>query len=72
MAGFNLLKELLKRPDVAAAIKKINPSTPTPVDVTIKKKTLTRGTGVTYSNIKTSPEGLLNQTNVQKKTLLGG
>ena len=47
-------------------------SVATPVDVTVKKKTLTRGTGVTYSNIKTSPEGLLNQTNVQKKTLLGG
>jgi hypothetical protein len=44
----------------------------TTVDVTVKKKTLTKGTGVTYSNIKTSPEGLLNQTNVQKKTLLGG
>ena len=45
--GFNLLKELLKRPDVAAAIKKINPSTPTPVDVSaegMKKKNLARGT----------------------------
>ena len=51
---------------------KTSTSTPTVVDVTVKKKTLTRGTGVTYSNIKTSPDGLLNQTEVQKKTLLGG
>jgi selenophosphate synthase len=70
--GFGLLKELLNRPDVAAAIKKVSTSEPVVVDVIAKKKTLTRGTGVTYSNIKTSPDGLLNQTEVQKKTLLGG
>jgi hypothetical protein len=53
-------------------IKAVTPSEPVVVDVIAKKKTLTKGTGVTYSNIKTSPDGLLNQTEVQKKTLLGG
>jgi hypothetical protein len=77
MAGFNLLKELLKRPDVAAAIKKINPSTPTPVDVSAegmrkKSKTLARGTGVTYSGVRTSSQGLLTGARTEKKTLLGG
>ena len=73
--GFGLLKELLNRPDVAAAIKKINPSTPTPVDVSaegMKKKTLTRGTNVSYSGIKTSSQGLLTGARTDKKTLLGG
>jgi hypothetical protein len=46
-------------------------STPVVVDVIAKKKTLTRGIGVTYSNIKTSSEGLLNSANVKNKTLLG-
>jgi hypothetical protein len=49
----------------------ITRSTPTVVDVIAKKKTLTRGTGVTYSNIKTSSQGLLNSANVKNKTLLG-
>ena len=80
--GFGLLKELLNRPDVAAAIKKINPSTPTPVDVSAagmamearKTKTLkgARGTGVTYSGVKTSSQGLLTGARTDKKTLLGG
>ena len=73
--GFGLLKELLNRPDVAAAIKKVNPSTPTPVDVTVdgmKKKNLARGTNVSYSGIKTSSQGLLTGAKTEKKTLLGG
>ena len=72
--GFGLLKELLNRPDVAAAIKKVNPSTPTPVDVTvdgIKKKNLVRGTNVSYSGIRTTSKGLLTDVKLEKKTLLG-
>ena len=55
--------------------KRVVTSTPTPVDVSaagMKKKTLTKGTGVTYSGIKTSSQGLLAGANVEKKTLLGG
>ena len=52
-------------------------STPISVDVSAtgmkkKSKTLTRGTGVTYSGIKTSSQGLLVGANIEKKTLLGG
>ncbi len=43
----------------------------TPVDVTVKKKTLTRGTSVSYSKIKTSADGLLTNPTIEKKTLLG-
>ena len=53
----------------------IKKSTPTPVDVSaegMKKKTLTRGTGVTYSGVKTSSQGLLTGARTDKKTLLGG
>ena len=48
---------------------------PTPVDVSaegMKKKTLAKGTGVTYSGIKTSSQGLLTGAITEKKTLLGG
>ena len=55
-------------------------SIPTPVDVsaagmamqTKKSKTLAKGTGVTYSGIKTSSQGLLTGAITEKKTLLGG
>jgi len=50
-------------------------SKPMSVDVSatgMKKKTLSKGTGVTYSGIKTSSQGLLVGANVEKKTLLGG
>ena len=50
-------------------------SQPTPVDVSaegMKKKTLTRGTNVSYSGIKTSSQGLLTGAKTEKKTLLGG
>ena len=53
----------------------ITRSTPTPVDVSVegmKKKTLTRGTNVSYSGIKTSSQGLLTGAKTEKKTLLGG
>lgn len=62
--------------------KRVTPSTPTPVDVsatgmamqTKKAKTLkgSRGTGVTYSGVKTSSQGLLTGAITEKKTLLGG
>lgn len=50
---------------------------PTPVDVSAegmkkKSKTLARGTGVTYSGIRTSSQGLLTGAYTEKKTLLGG
>ena len=55
----------------------LSKSTPMAVDVTAegmkkKSKTLTRGTGVTYSGVKTSSQGLLTGANTEKKTLLGG
>ena len=55
--------------------KRVVTSTPTPVDVSaegMKKKNLPKGTGVTYSGIKTSSQGLLVGANTEKKTLLGG
>jgi hypothetical protein len=53
----------------------IGKSKPTPVDVSaegMKKKNLARGTGVTYSGVKTSSQGLLTGAKTEKKTLLGG
>ena len=50
-------------------------SVATPVDVSaegMKKKTLARGTGVTYSGVRTSSQGLLTGAKTEKKTLLGG
>ena len=50
-------------------------STPIAVDVSaagMKKKTLARGTGVTYSGVRTSSQGLLTGAKTEKKTLLGG
>ena len=55
--------------------KRVVTSTPTPVDVSaegMKKKTLAKGTGVTYSGVKTSSQGLLTGAKTEKKTLLGG
>ena len=55
--------------------KRVVTSTPTPVDVSaegMKKKTLTKGSGVTYSGVKTSSQGLLTGAITEKKTLLGG
>ena len=53
----------------------ITRSTPMPVDVSaqaMKKKNLARGTGVTYSGVRTSSQGLLTGARTEKKTLLGG
>ena len=62
--------------------KRVVTSTPTPVDVSStgmamqakKTKTLkgARGTGVTYSGVRTSSQGLLTGAKTEKKTLLGG
>ena len=54
---------------------KTTTSTPMSVDVSvegIKKKNLPKGTGVTYSGIRTSSQGLLTGAKTEKKTLLGG
>ena len=52
----------------------ISKSSPTTVDVSaegMKKKNLARGTGVTYSGVRTSSRGLLSDVKLEKKTLLG-
>ena len=72
-----MVVRFIKSPEVQAMIKPVTTSTPTPVDVSAegmrkKSKTLTRGTGVTYSGVKTSSQGLLTGANTEKKTLLGG
>ena len=67
MGGLSIGKKIGSKP--------ITLSTPMAVDVSaagMKKKTLTKGTGVTYSGIKTSSQGLLVGANTEKKTLLGG
>ena len=76
----NLAKKVIKK-IVPEATEKVyrafsnTISTPISVDVSatgMKKKTLTKGTGVSYSGIKTSSQGLLVGANTEKKTLLGG
>ena len=56
--------------------KRVVTSTPKPVDVSVegmrKKSTALKGTGVTYSGVKTSSQGLLTGAKTEKKTLLGG
>ena len=72
--GIGVLKKLLNRPDVVAAFKKVNLSTPEIHDVTVEgiKKKFNKGTNVSYSGIRTTSKGLLTDANVEKKTLLGG
>ena len=56
-------------------LRNIQISKPMPVDVSaegMKKKNLARGTGVTYSGVRTSSQGLLTGAITEKKTLLGG
>ena len=77
-----LLVRFIKSPEVQAMLKPTTISTPKAVDVTAtgmamearKAKTLkgSRGTGVTYSGVKTSSQGLLTGAITEKKTLLGG
>ena len=70
--GKMVLKLIQQNPQM---FKPVVTSTPTSVDVSaegMKKKNLPRGTGVTYSGVKTSSQGLLTGANTEKKTLLGG
>ena len=76
----NLAKKVIKK-IVPEATEKVyrafsnTTSTPISVDVSatgMKKKTLTKGTGVSYSGIRTSSQGLLTGAKTEKKTLLGG
>jgi hypothetical protein len=67
-------KMILGKTPVGGTIAK---SVPMAVDVSAdgmrkKSKTLARGTGVTYSGVKTSSQGLLTGAKTEKKTLLGG
>ena len=60
---------------IVRGVVQASKSTPMPVDVSaegMKKKNLPRGTGVTYSGVKTSSQGLLTGAYTEKKTLLGG
>ena len=55
-------------------LRNIQISKPSLVDVSaegMKKKNLARGTGVTYSGVRTTSKGLLTQAKIEKKTLLG-
>ena len=75
------ISKMIRLAELVGAVKAVK-STPTPVDVsatgmamqTRKAKTLkgSRGTGVTYSGVKTSSQGLLTGAITEKKTLLGG
>ena len=68
------IAKLMRIAELVGAVKAVK-STPTPVDVSaegMKKKTLARGTGVTYSGVRTSSQGLLTGAKTEKKTLLGG
>jgi hypothetical protein len=74
MAFGKMLQKLIQQ-NPQLFIKPVVTSTPTPVDVSaagMKKKNLTKGTGVTYSGVKTSSQGLLTGAKTEKKTLLGG
>jgi hypothetical protein len=71
-----LVRKLFAKPEVQAMLKQSAKSTPMAVDVSAdgmrkKSKALARGTGVTYSGVKTSSQGLLTGAKTEKKTLLG-
>ena len=57
-------------------LRNIQISKPMPVDVSAegmkKKSNALKGTGVTYSGVRTSSQGLLTGAITEKKTLLGG
>ena len=81
MAFGKMLQKLIQQ-NPQLFIKPVVTSAPKPVDVSStgmamearKTKTLTgsRGSGVTYSGVKTSSQGLLTGAITDKKTLLGG
>ena len=66
--------KILQKAIQSGIISPVKNSTPTPVDVSaegMKKKNLVKGTGVTYSGVRTSSRGLLSDVKLEKKTLLG-
>ena len=68
-------KILQKAVEMGMIKQVVSRSEPIPVDVSaegMKKKNLARGTGVTYSGVRTSSQGLLTGAKTEKKTLLGG
>ena len=75
------IAKLMRIAELVGAVKAVK-STPTPVDVSatgmameakkIKSLKGARGTGVTYSGVRTSSQGLLTGAITEKKTLLGG
>ncbi len=82
MAFGKMLQKLVSSAAAQGILSPVKQSTPIPVDVSAagmamearKNKTLkgSRGTGVTYSGVKTSSQGLLTGARTDKKTLLGG
>jgi hypothetical protein len=76
--GFGkMISKFIQSPEGQKIFKPVTKSTPMAVDVSAegmkkKSKTLARGTGVTYSGVKTSSQGLLTGAKTEKKTLLGG
>ena len=68
-------KILQKAVEMGMIKQVVSRSEPIPVDVSaegMKKKNLARGTGVTYSGVRTTSRGLLTDVKLEKKTLLGG
>ena len=75
-------KILQKAVEMGMIKQVVSRSEPIPVDVSAagmamearKTKTLkgSRGSGVTYSGVRTSSQGLLTGAKTEKKTLLGG
>jgi hypothetical protein len=75
MAFGKMLQKLVSSAAAQGILSPVKQSTPIPVDVSaegMKKKNLPRGTGVTYSGVRTSSQGLLTGVKTEKKTLLGG
>ena len=72
-----MLKKAVQLAVSIGLVKPVTSSSPMAIDVSAegmrkKSKTLAKGTGVTYSGIKTSSQGLLTGAKTEKKTLLGG
>ena len=61
---------------IVKGVVQASKSTPMSVDVSAegmkKKSNALKGTGVSYSGIRTSSQGLLTGAKTEKKTLLGG
>ena len=75
--GFGkMISRFVQSPEGQKIFKPVTKSTPMAVDVSAdgmrKKSKALKGTGVTYSGIRTSSQGLLTGAKTEKKTLLGG